>query len=62
MRRKKRHLNYVRNYLYKLKYETLNKTFEASLKDFKDKDDNRTIKNNTLLIQKYQRRLFLLKF
>ena len=36
--------------------------FEASMKDFKDKGHNRSIKNNTLLIRKYQRRLFLLNF
>jgi hypothetical protein len=62
MRRKKKHIQYVRKYLYNLKYDTLNKTFEASMKDFKDKGHNRSIKNNTLLIRKYQRRLFLLNF
>ena len=62
MRRKKKHIEFVRKYLYNLKYDTLNKTFEASLEDFKDKNHNRSIKNNTILIRKYQRRLFLLKF
>ena len=62
MRRKRRHIEYIRSYLYDLKYDTLNKTFDASIKEFKDKKQNRYIKNNTLLIRKYQRRLFLLKF
>jgi len=62
MRRKRKHIKYIRSYLYDLKYDTLNKTFDASIKEFKDRKQNRSIKNNTLLIRKYQRRLFLLKF
>ena len=62
MRRKRKHIEYIISYLYDLKYDTLNKTFDASIKEFKDKKQNRSIKNNTLLIRKYQRRLFLLKF
>jgi hypothetical protein len=62
MKRKRKHIKYIKTYLYHLKYDTLNKTFDASIKEFKDKEQNRSIKNNTLLIKKYQRRLFLLKF
>ena len=62
MKRKKKHVRYIERYLYDLKYDTLNKTFVASKEDFKNKEQNRSIKNNTLLIKKYQRRLFLLKF
>lgn len=62
MYRKRKHINYVRNYLIELKYDTLNKTFRASMNNFSNKKQVKTLKNNTLLIQKYQRRLFLLKF
>jgi len=62
MYRKRKHINYVRNYLIELKYDTLNKTFNASMNNFSNKKQVKTLKNNTLLIQKYQRRLFLLKF
>jgi hypothetical protein len=40
MRRKRRHIEYIRSYLYDLKYDTLNKTFDASIKEFKDKKQN----------------------
>lgn len=62
MNRKKKHIRFVIRYLYNLKYETLNRTFKASSTDFKNKRDIKKLKNNTVLIQKYHRRLFLLKF
>lgn len=62
MNKKRKHIRFVTRYLYHLKYETLNRTFKASSTDFKSKRDIKKLKNNTLLIQKYQRRLFLLKF
>lgn len=62
MKRKKKHVRYIERYLYDLKYDTLNKTFVASKEDFKNKEVNKSIKNNTVLLKKYERRLSLLNF
>ena len=62
MKRKKKHVRYIESYLYHLKYDTLNKTFLASKEDFKNKEVNKSIKNNTVLLKKYERRLSLLNF
>lgn len=62
MKRKKKHVRYIERYLYDLKYDTLNKAFVASKEDFKNKEVNKSIKNNTVLLKKYERRLSLLNF
>ena len=62
MKRKKKHVRYVERYLYDLKYDILNKALVASKEDFKNKRVNKSIKNNTVLLKKYQRRLYLLNF
>lgn len=49
-------------YLLDLRYDTLNKTLTASENQFDNKSELRAIKNNCLLIRKYQRRWSLLKF
>lgn len=61
-KRKRRHLNYMYKYLLDLRYDTLNKTLTASENQFDNKSELRAIKNNCLLIRKYQRRWSLLKF
>lgn len=62
MKRKKKHVRYIERYLYDLKYDILNKAFVASKEDFKNKEVNNSIKNNTVLLKKYERRLSLLNF
>ena len=60
--RKRRHLNYVRDYLHKLHFDTINTVIRAEVESNWSKGVTKHLNNNAVLIRKYQRRLKWLTF
>ena len=55
--KRKRHLNYVKNYLHQLQFDTINTVIKAEVESDWSKEITKHLNNNAVLIRKYQRRL-----
>jgi len=60
--KRKRHLNYVKNYLHQLQFDTINTVIKAEVESDWSKEITKHLNNNAVLIRKYQRRLKWLMF
>jgi ribosomal 50S subunit-associated protein YjgA (DUF615 family) len=60
--KRKRHLNYVKNYLHQLQFDTINTVIKAEVESDWSKEITKHLNNNAVLIRKYQRRLKWLTF
>lgn len=60
--KRKRHLNYVKNYLHQLQFDTINTVIKAEVESDWSKEITKHLNNNAILIRKYQRRLKWLMF
>jgi hypothetical protein len=60
--KRKRHLNYVRDYLHQLHFDTINTVIKAEVECDWSKEITKHLNNNAVLIRKYQRRLKWLTF
>lgn len=60
--KRKRHLNYVKDYLHELQFDTINTVIKAEVESDWSKEITKHLNNNAILIRKYQRRLKWLMF
>jgi hypothetical protein len=60
--KRKRHLNYVKDYLHQLQFDTINTVIKAEVESDWSKEITKHLNNNAILIRKYQRRLKWLTF
>lgn len=60
--KRKKHLNYVKNYLHQLQFDTINTVIKAEVESDWSKEITKHLNNNAVLIRKYQRRLKWLMF
>ena len=60
--KRKRHLNYVKDYLHQLQFDTINTVIKAEVESDWSKEITKHLNNNAVLIRKYQRRLKWLMF
>lgn len=60
--KRKRHLNYVKDYLHQLQFDTINTVIKAEVESDWSKEITKHLNNNAILIRKYQRRLKWLMF
>ena len=61
VKRKKKHLKFVRNYIYDLKYDIINKNLDGSRNGF-TKEINKSLTIKCKLLLKYERRYKLLNY